>query len=119
MGSSSPAFQYSPIDASRQDSFRLLDVLPGAFHRPIKCILRQHFRGVPGRVYEALSYNWGDCKPDRPISLNGLQFSVTENLEHALRNLRDDSIVRTIWVDAICIDQSQVQERSHQVAQMQ
>jgi hypothetical protein len=43
---------------------------------------------------------------------------VTTNLEAALRYLRHRSEVRIIWVDAICIDQSNIEERNHQVPLM-
>ena len=54
--------------------------------------------------------------------MNGLPLKVTPNLEEALRSLRDDSEggqSRTLWVDAICINQTDTLERNHQVAQMQ
>src|SRR6266536_764396 len=40
------------------------------------------------------------------------------NLVSALRHLRLKDIARTMWVDAICIDQSNIDERGHQVALM-
>lgn len=68
--------------------------------------------------YEALSYVWGDPNVRKPILLNGEPFSVTLNLEAALRALRLPDQVRTIWIDALCINQNQVEERNHQVSQM-
>jgi hypothetical protein len=54
------------------------------------------------------------------IILNGSIFPITYNLEQALRSLRDGNggSARTLWVDAICIHQSNISERNHQVAQM-
>ncbi|KAH8745951.1 heterokaryon incompatibility protein-domain-containing protein [Hyaloscypha finlandica] len=46
------------------------------------------------------------------------QWPVTTNLDAALRYLRHGSEVRIIWVDAICIDQSNIEERNHQVPLM-
>ncbi|KAK4666343.1 hypothetical protein QC763_404730 [Podospora pseudopauciseta] len=43
---------------------------------------------------------------------------VTQNLEIALRHLRDTEEWISMWIDAICIDQQNVAERSHQVAFM-
>lgn len=40
---------------------------------------------------------------------------VTVNLERALRHLRHPSIPRMLWIDALCIDQSNLEERSEQV----
>jgi len=42
---------------------------------------------------------------------------VTVNLEAALRQLKDKHITR-IWVDAVCINQDDRQERSIQVRNM-
>jgi hypothetical protein len=93
--------------------------------------------------YEAFSYAWGDPTITAPIQLwsspqtssqcareasalsaptedevYGAQWPVTTNLEAALRYLRHRSEIRIIWVDAICIDQSNIEERNHQVPLM-
>jgi len=69
-------------------------------------------------TYTALSYHWGDTAQKRAILVNGTVLSVSENLETALRHVRlqDESI--TLWVDAICIDQSDDVEKSEQVQKM-
>ena len=54
--------------------------------------------------YEALSYTWGDSDITKPFSLQSIQWPVTVNLEAALRDLRDASVEKVIWIDAICID---------------
>jgi len=58
-----------------------------------------------------------------PITVNDLPFFVTTNLAAALGSLRNDgkfgSKSRTLWIDAIYINQADVNERNHQVAQMQ
>jgi hypothetical protein len=46
------------------------------------------------------------------------QWPVTTNLEAALRYLRHESMVPILWIDAICIDQSSIEERKHQVPLM-
>ncbi|KAM5343283.1 hypothetical protein ACJ41O_014249 [Fusarium nematophilum] len=70
-------------------------------------------------TYEALSYCWG--KPDRTktILLNGEQFKVTADLHDALQQfcLADSS--RALWIDAICINQQDSEEKSVQVQRMQ
>ncbi|KAL8727022.1 MAG: hypothetical protein Q9166_006320 [cf. Caloplaca sp. 2 TL-2023] len=73
-------------------------------------------------VYEALSYTWGS--PDLLHGVNvgsehGHQvLPITENLYVALKYLRDDFVPRTLWVDATCINQNDVEERGQQVARM-
>jgi hypothetical protein len=122
MATSTAIFAYASLDSEQADSFRLLSLLPGLDNSPIECTLRHTRRSAPFQPYEALSYAWGDPNLTSEILVNGLPLSITRNLEHALRSLRQDSAqdgaARTLWVDAICIDQSQVFERNHQVAQM-
>jgi hypothetical protein len=123
MASSTESFAYLPLDSNYADSFRLLNLHPGDFNAPIECTLTHDRRSVSTRPYESLSYTWGDPSLTSEIFVNGLSFPVTRNLEQALRSLRDDSSTggqtRTLWVDAVCIDQSQIPERNQQVAQMQ
>jgi hypothetical protein len=68
--------------------------------------------------YEALSYTWGDPNPCKMILLDGKPFSVRVNLWLALFHLRQLSLERVLWIDAICIDQGNVHERNHQVNRM-
>jgi len=69
--------------------------------------------------FEALSYTWGDARNRKTIQVNGRQFQVTHNLYVALQHLRRDNEVRCLWIDAICINQDDLGERSSQVAQME
>ena len=70
--------------------------------------------------YTAVSYCWGSKAPVHTILLNGRSFSIRENLYNFLlrwvagSNRRD----QYLWVDQLCIDQSNVEERSHQVQSM-
>ncbi|KAK3342341.1 heterokaryon incompatibility protein-domain-containing protein, partial [Neurospora tetraspora] len=70
------------------------------------------------RLYEALSYVWGSEDKPCSISINGCDLPVGENLYAALLHLRDHSIERTIWIDAICINQEDEEEKGHQVQSM-
>lgn len=72
--------------------------------------------------YFALSYNWGDSACTKTIILNGEPFQVTKNLYIALDKNRTVEIFNTrymLWVDAICINQEDLQERNLQVQRMQ
>lgn len=68
---------------------------------------------------EALSYAWGDATNQKTIQVNGRPFQVTNNLYIALHHLRRENEVRCMWIDAICINQDDLDECSSQVAQMQ
>lgn len=50
-----------------------------------------------------------------PICVNGNIFQATLNLEAALRHLRVTDATVTLWVDAVCIDQSNEAEKNDQV----
>lgn len=111
---------YSPLSPGH-DSIRLLRLLtPKEDSTPIKCQLSNYSLDEsdekPPR-YEALSYVWGDPKETLPILIDELHFNVTKNLHAALWRLRDCSI-EWIWVDAICINQQDREERGHQVRSM-
>ena len=69
--------------------------------------------------YEALSYTWGESTQDHTILLNGgVRISITDNLHRALRRVRYVTKIRTLWIDALCINQDDDIERSHQVQVM-
>ncbi|KAI4866215.1 heterokaryon incompatibility protein-domain-containing protein [Hypoxylon rubiginosum] len=72
-------------------------------------------REVP---YEALSYTWGAPVFSHPVQINGIEFFITKNLDSALRHLRLPDAARYLWVDAICINQFDVKEKSIQVGRM-
>ena len=68
--------------------------------------------------YEALSYVWGFSSKTVAINLDGFKVPITQNLEYALRYLRRQTQSRRIWVDAVCINQADLDERSKQVSRM-
>ncbi|KAI1658683.1 HET-domain-containing protein [Daldinia decipiens] len=71
--------------------------------------------------FVALSYVWGDQSIRREIIVDGIPVSVTASLEGALRELRHHSRIQQgflLWVDALCINQEDLDERSAQVAKM-
>jgi hypothetical protein len=69
-----------------------------------------------GPEYVALSYTWGDISKSQSIVLNGSIISITVNLFEALTHLRN--ACDALWVDALCINQRDNEEKSWQVEQM-
>lgn len=76
-------------------------------------------------VFEALSYQWGSPNNPgtafvKPSTGNNsvATFSIGKNLESALRHLRYTSEPRTLWIDAICINQNDNAEKAAQVNRM-
>ncbi|KAK2043475.1 HET-domain-containing protein [Colletotrichum somersetense] len=89
-------------------------------HGTMACEIFQVFlddRGC-GVPYEALSYTWGPPELTQEISVNEKRLPVTGNLHEALSRLRQDHQDRILWIDAICIDQTNARERGHHVRQM-
>ncbi|KAF6824037.1 HET domain-containing protein [Colletotrichum musicola] len=71
--------------------------------------------------FAALSYMWGPETPTETVRVNGRQFEVRKNLAGALRCLRRQMAgmsVGLFWIDALCINQADVEERSRQVRMM-
>jgi hypothetical protein len=115
-------FQYSSLESTQPDAFRLLYLLPGKKSSPIKCSLKHTRRSEAKSSYRAVSYTWGEELPTETIFINGLPFKVRPNLESALRSFRENKHYLgrlPIWIDAVCIDQDSPAERNHQVMQMQ
>lgn len=90
---------------------------------------RSNTEGLPKEAYteipdyEALSYTWGSpnsrkaifvCAPGAPRT----KLRVTKNLALALRYLRYPDRNRIMWIDAVCINQKDIQERNSQVKRM-
>ena len=111
--SSTQAYQYAPL--KHDSDIRLLYLLPGSDNAPLSCSLRiVSLSALP--VYEAISYTWGE--PIFSASIDCFskgQLPITENLSKALFHLRLGDRIRVLWVDAICINQQDLAERSHQV----
>ncbi|KAI0150504.1 heterokaryon incompatibility protein-domain-containing protein [Xylariaceae sp. FL1272] len=68
-------------------------------------------------AYRAISYTWGAVKDTTWIRINGQHFQVRQNCQYALQQVtRHSNATDYIWIDAICINQSDDDEKSHQVA---
>lgn len=113
-----PGYPYSEL-AGESPQIRLVTLQPGSWSAEVDCDVRVvSFGQVRPEFYEALSYVWGDPNVKVPIRLNGHRFSVTTNLWLALRRLRHRSTPRVLWVDAICINQDDNDEKSRQIVLM-
>ena len=120
---------YKPLTYHDGDcmDFRLLTLKPGKKHESL-CVTLWHASLDQPPPYEALSYVWGNpfveegdsaeankFKRSLVIPLNDCLFPVGENLYSALQHLRNEIKPRTLWVDAICINQDDLFERGRQV----
>lgn len=112
----SESFSYRPLPGPKH--FRLVEVQAAAFAHPIQCKISDY--AIHGATrYEALSYAWGPHVGNGPfIELNGAAFQISIELELAIRRLRYTNSARTLWIDAICINQTDTRERNAQVGLM-
>lgn len=107
---------YSKLDFSKKQ-IRLFELYPSTSASKIRGSF--HYVELSAHEYIALSYTWGDDTPCREIEVNGKKISVLENLWWFL-SLQSISISdpKFFWIDGICINQSDVEERNHQVGFM-
>ncbi|KAL2694300.1 hypothetical protein Neosp_000877 [[Neocosmospora] mangrovei] len=100
---------YSRLPEGR---FRLTKLLPGKWDDELQAEL---FEADQTFEYTALSYTWGSRRSLRKVTLNGFSRGITVNLDLALRTLRSTHGPVTVWADALCIDQEDVEDKSTQV----
>ncbi|GIZ45640.1 hypothetical protein CKM354_000879800 [Cercospora kikuchii] len=124
LGATIPSAQYPSIykPLPGPGHIRRLIVRPATcLNAPFECSIEV----VPcheDAEYTALSYAWamqdGDSSLCRGLYVNSQNFAIRRNLFEALRRLRSDHEILRIWIDAICIDQGNFDERSEQVSNM-
>ncbi|KAL1646829.1 hypothetical protein SLS58_002964 [Diplodia intermedia] len=110
--------QYTYAPLQHVDEIRLLRIAPGTWNDPIHCDIF-HCRLSQNVSYEALSYTWGS--EEKPFTINRGEnrwLAVTSNCFDAMRRLRKPDRPRTLWIDAVCINQANDLERGHQVKNM-
>jgi len=124
-----PLYQWKPLsDPAKQ--IRVLNIVPYSNSDGFRCSLKivPHVILPSPGPYQALSYVWGDSTQKVRMNIyegdKCLSVYVTQNLEAAIRDLTSPIRGRyygkllqplCLWVDALCIDQNNDQERSMQV----
>jgi Heterokaryon incompatibility protein (HET) len=101
-------------------NIRILELHPGPPNTPLVCDIAVQL--IKGKLYEALSYVWGDPTPVTSIrcvddASNG-DLGIGHNLATLLIAFRLKDQTRRIWIDALCINQDDVHERESQVRLM-
>ena len=113
-----PHYTHKPINAS--NTIRVLKLHAASDpSEPLHCSLLQvRVDTSPVHQYTALSYTWDSQVASHPIQCDDGVLLITANCFAALRALRKTDEPLTLWIDSICIDQSNTAEKSTQVAIM-
>jgi hypothetical protein len=110
-------YQNHPLSANTTRVLRVLPATTPDQSEIISCRLSVVSLD-PAPEYRALSYVWGHPSGKRFILIDDTRFRVRNNLWNYLAQARSDGYVDPLWIDAICINQSDLDERSKQVAIM-
>ena len=114
---------YEPLDLDK-DQIRLVRLLPGDSGSPILCEILSSCLALDIKQreatvsYIALSYCAGDPRDCCAISFNGRPFNIFRSLFLALLYFREPNEQLILWLDQLCINQTNIEEREAQVLLM-
>ncbi|KAH8592191.1 heterokaryon incompatibility protein-domain-containing protein, partial [Bisporella sp. PMI_857] len=112
------AYTYFPLASTRHTRILQLDAAQDP-SEDLKCRLVQINIDTDDASYEAVSYAWGQADFCCHILVGGKEkLRITRSLKDALCRFRLASEVRRLWVDAICINQSDDFEKSTHIPLM-
>lgn len=101
-------FSYSPLD-TLSGYIRVVQLLKElSTEGLIQCTIK-HVR-MSDHPYRCLSYVWGSGSEHVPILMDGKIFYVRLNLHQFLATFRSAWAGLNLWIDALCINQSNVLE---------
>ncbi|KAK3290787.1 heterokaryon incompatibility protein-domain-containing protein [Chaetomium fimeti] len=109
-------FAYTPLDQPTEQ-IRLLTIHPGLPESPLHCTITVvSLKRKP--PYVAISYTWGPPTPTATITIDQKPMTVRQGCHDALRTMRSHHSNVPVWIDAICINQGDMHEKSSQVGMM-
>ena len=109
---------FTPLRAAERE-IRLLAIHPGTADQPVQCsLLYTSLLDEHPLPFETVSYCWGDIARRAIIHVEGARLDVAASAAEALRRFRRNSSSRILWLDAVCINQHNLEEKGRQVAFM-
>lgn len=120
-------YRYEPLIA--EDAVRVLVVEPAdQFDSPLCCSITQHRRELQsgcanGCEYSAVSYTWGSSELSHQLLVRAdaeswSRLRITANVDSLLRHFRVPHKARMLWIDAICLNQKDDDEKTQQIPLM-
>ena len=118
---SQSCFRFPALDHLASE-IRLIELLPGDYDAPISGICHVRSLDDTSLHYETLSYAWKNYSDSNStfhtIFIDSMAFGVSATLFEAMKRLRRSHGPRTLWIDTICINQTDDREKSQQVDMM-
>lgn len=111
-----PSSVYEKLDSSLKQ-IRLIQLTSRRTSQKIRCKI-QTFDLESCPRYKALSYAWGPSEDRQQIFVNGHSVVIQRNLYDFLQVFQERKDRGLIWIDQLCIDQSSIREKNHQVGFM-
>ncbi|KAF7514603.1 hypothetical protein G7054_g15168 [Neopestalotiopsis clavispora] len=116
-------YSYKPLPGGKK-RIRLVQLLSGGMENQVSPAMRVTENEAEKKEieYEALSWCWGVDEPMYAVRIEDgevtFKIKVKRELALALKHLRHPHKARTLWIDAICMNQNDPDERNHQVQMM-
>lgn len=121
MDSSKSRYQFKPLENVRSIRILVLHPAMNDDDELVAHIEHQERRTAEDTVelqhFEAISYTWGAPVMDKNLICEGACMPITENVDILLRRLRTNR-ERRLWIDAICLNQADDEEKRRQVPLM-
>ena len=114
-------FAYTPL---KNPEYTRLLKLSLSDNEQLECVLTEvelsgaYNPNKPPPKYAALSYTWGDTAVTVPLICDGKEMQITQNLAEALHMTLRTNPHEFLWVDQICINQKDNDEKAGQVKRM-
>lgn len=114
-------FAHRPLERQNREIRLVRFVVPraGCLDMQTRIALELRHASMNDNVpYAAVSYVWGDVSDTTEAEVNGELYPIGLNLHMALHKLRQRRVDSWLWVDSLCIQQNDAEEKSWQVNQM-
>lgn len=108
---------YPAIPCDESSHIRLVQLKPGRRNEDVSVqIVPVPFNEAP--TYEAISYAWGEVNVTEPVSVNGVKCRIPVNLLAFFRQRQSMPDQSPLWIDALCIDQTNPADKKAQILHM-